>query len=83
MIAIQALIEQEFNLQDDLIHLNHAAVGPWPGRTLQAVEQFARENNRIGSLRYPQWIETETRLRERCARLINTCLLYTSDAADE
>ncbi|MFP3874529.1 MAG: aminotransferase class V-fold PLP-dependent enzyme [Thiohalophilus sp.] len=71
MSDVQALIEQEFNLQDDLIHLNHAAVGPWPRRTVQAVEAFARENNRIGSLHYAQWIQTETRLRERLARLIN------------
>lgn len=71
MSDVQALIEQEFNLQDDLIHLNHAAVGPWPARTLRAVEAFARENHQLGSLRYPQWITLETRLRERCARLIN------------
>ncbi|MDY6979398.1 MAG: aminotransferase class V-fold PLP-dependent enzyme [Pseudomonadota bacterium] len=71
MSDVQALIEQEFNLQDDLIHLNHAAVGPWPGRTQQAVEAFARENHRLGSLHYPHWVEVETRLRERGARLIN------------
>ncbi|MDY6980499.1 MAG: aminotransferase class V-fold PLP-dependent enzyme [Pseudomonadota bacterium] len=71
MSDVQALIEQEFKLQDDLIHLNHAAVGPWPGRTLQAVEAFARENHQLGSLHYPHWIEVETRLRKRGARLIN------------
>lgn len=71
MSDVQALIEQEFNLQDDLVHLNHAAVGPWPRRTLQAVEAFARENHQLGSLHYPSWIEVETRLRERGARLIN------------
>lgn len=71
MSDVQALIEQEFNLQDDVIHLNHAAVGPWPRRTREAVEAFARDNNRFGSLHYPQWVTTETRLRERLGRLIN------------
>ena len=71
MSDIQALIEQEFNLQDDMIHLNHAAVGPWPRRTVAAVEAFARENQQLGSLHYPRWLEVETRLRQRLARLIN------------
>ncbi len=68
---VQTLIEQEFNLQDDLIHLNHAAVGPWPRRTVQAVEDFAHDNHQLGSLHYPHWVAVETRLRERGARLIN------------
>lgn len=71
MTDVQALINQEFKLQDDLIHLNHAAVGPWPERTVQAVEQFARENRQLGSLHYPHWVEIETRLRQRIGRLIN------------
>ncbi|MGD8547621.1 MAG: aminotransferase class V-fold PLP-dependent enzyme [Thiohalophilus sp.] len=62
---------QEFPLQEDLIHLNHAAVGPWPQRTVNAVTQFAQENSQRGSLHYPKWVETENRLRQRLGRLIN------------
>jgi len=70
-MSIETLAQQEFNLQDDLVYLNHAAVAPWPNRTRKAVEQFARENNELGSWHYPEWTQTETRLRERIGRLIN------------
>jgi selenocysteine lyase/cysteine desulfurase len=60
----------EFDLSTDLLHLNHAAVGPWPKRTREAVCRFAEENATQGSRRYPQWQATEQRLRERLARLI-------------
>ncbi|EIC20227.1 aminotransferase class V-fold PLP-dependent enzyme [Thiorhodovibrio frisius] len=60
----------EFNLSPDLLHLNHAAVGPWPKRTSDAVRRFAEENTTLGSNRYPHWQATEQRLRERLARLI-------------
>lgn len=60
----------EFDLAPDLLHLNHAAVGPWPRRTREAVCRFAEENLTQGSLRYPRWQATEQRLRERLARLI-------------
>ncbi|WP_373508388.1 aminotransferase class V-fold PLP-dependent enzyme [Thiocapsa sp.] len=60
----------EFALDPTLCHLNHAAVGPWPRRTAEAVALFAEENRRLGSLHYPQWLATERRLRERLARLI-------------
>lgn len=60
----------EFELEPDLVHLNHAAVAPWPRRTRQAVEAFARENAVQGSLHYPRWLQTEHRLRERLAQLI-------------
>lgn len=60
----------EFPLDPTLCHLNHAAVGPWPARTAAAVARFAEENTRLGSSHYPRWLEVETRLRERLARLI-------------
>lgn len=68
---------EEFALDPDLCHLNHAAIGPWPLRTVRAVEAFARENGALGSLRYPAWLEVEQRLRERLARLVG------ADSADE
>ncbi len=60
----------EFRLKPDLIYLNHAAVSPWPQRTVDAVSRFAVENGTLGSSNYPDWVETETRLRERLSRLI-------------
>lgn len=60
----------EFPLKPDVIHLNHAGVGAWPQRTAKAVSEFAFENNRQGSWRYPQWEETETVLRQQLATLI-------------
>ncbi len=60
----------EFSLSPKLLHLNHAAVGPWPRRTVEAVSAFAQENATLGSLRYPHWQQTEHDLRARLARLI-------------
>lgn len=64
-------LESYFNLDDSIIHVNHAAVAPWPVRTVNAVKQFANENGQIGSKRYGDWLQTEIQLRERLARLIN------------
>lgn len=60
----------DFDLDPDLIYLNHAAIAPWPARTVKAVTQFAAETGRLGSQRYPHWLGIEQRLRERAARLI-------------
>lgn len=63
-------MSDEFALDPDLCHLNHAAVGPWPRRAVVAVTRFAEENARLGSLGYLVWLEVEQRLRERLAWLI-------------
>ena len=60
----------EFKLSPSLIYLNHAAVSPWPQRTVDAVSAFAVENGALGSSNYPDWVKTETRLRERLSRLV-------------
>jgi cysteine desulfurase/selenocysteine lyase len=60
----------QFELQQDLIHLNHAAVAPWPRCAREAVEAFAKENTSQGSLHYPEWVKTETELRQFLAQLI-------------
>jgi cysteine desulfurase/selenocysteine lyase len=61
----------EFQLDPELIHLNHAAVAPWPRRTVDAVTRFAHENLQRGSWRYPQWLQVEHTLRQQLAQLIN------------
>lgn len=68
---IPASIRDEFPLQDGLIYLNHAAVSPWPRRVTQSVKDFADENMTQGSLNYPDWVNTETSLRQRLQQLIN------------
>jgi selenocysteine lyase/cysteine desulfurase len=61
----------EFDLCDEILYLNHAAVAPWPRRTVEAVCRFAKKNGTRGAAGYPEWLRTEMRLRERLAELIN------------
>ncbi|TCK18323.1 selenocysteine lyase/cysteine desulfurase [Thiogranum longum] len=69
--AISTAPEKEFNLDPGICHLNHAAVAPWPLRTVQAVTAFCEENAATGSQRYAQWLNIEQQLRDRLAQLIN------------
>lgn len=71
------MFEHEFKLAEDLCYLNHAAVAPWPQRTVAAVRRFAEENGRAGSQHYSRWLETEQQLREQLRQLIN------ADSTDE
>jgi selenocysteine lyase/cysteine desulfurase len=63
-------IENAFTLSDHICYLNHAAVSPWPKRTVEAVQRFAEENGSTGSRYYPRWLETEQLLREQLQTLI-------------
>jgi selenocysteine lyase/cysteine desulfurase len=60
-----------FPVCDHLVHLNHAAVGPWPFQTAERVRLFAAENAQQGSLDYPRWLKVERDLREKIQILIN------------
>ncbi len=64
-------MQRLFQLDDNIIHLNHAAVAPWPLQTAQAVKAFADENARQGSKDYELWLQREQDLRQRLAQLIN------------
>lgn len=64
-------LSTEFNLDDNVIYLNHAAVAPWPIRTEKAVNAFCRENVTIGSKKYAHWLTVENRLKNQLAQLIN------------
>jgi selenocysteine lyase/cysteine desulfurase len=61
----------EFPLDDNLIYLNHAAVSPWPKRTVRAVSQFAEQNTTHGSQFYLKWLERERTLRQQLQTLLN------------
>jgi selenocysteine lyase/cysteine desulfurase len=65
------MYESDFDLDDDVIYLNHAAVSPWPRCTAAAVRNFADENARRGSRNYAGWLEIEAQLREQLRQLIN------------
>ncbi|HHH44438.1 MAG TPA: aminotransferase class V-fold PLP-dependent enzyme [Gammaproteobacteria bacterium] len=65
------MTQDEFNLADDLCYLNHAAVSPWPVRTVEAVQRFAAENGRLGSRHYERWLHTEQALRIQLQTLVN------------
>ncbi len=54
-----------------LIYLNHAAVGPWPQCTHDAITAFSQENLLQGARDYPQWLQIEQQLRQRLKALIN------------
>jgi len=64
-------MRNDFNLDSSLIYLNHAAVAPWPVRTVNAVKQFANENGAVGSSHYLEWLKIEQQLKENLATLIN------------
>jgi len=64
-------MHSEFGLDPGLSYLNHAAVAPWPRRTVDAVHRFATENMTRGSSGYPSWLETEKELKSQLAELIN------------
>ncbi|MEW8486125.1 MAG: aminotransferase class V-fold PLP-dependent enzyme [Candidatus Thiodiazotropha sp.] len=60
-----------FSLDPSMIYLNHAAVAPWPQRTVAEVMRFAQENGFSGSASYPDWMRVESELRTLMAQLIN------------
>ncbi len=60
-----------FQLDKNIIHLNHAAVAPWPLVTRDAVIAFATENAAIGSQNYDLWMQTEQQLKQKLKHLIN------------
>ncbi len=64
-------MNNQFPVINQLIHLNHAAVGPWPQVTADAVKAFAEQNLQFGSLRYLDWLEVEKNLRHNISQLIN------------
>ncbi|OZG73391.1 class V aminotransferase [Hahella sp. CCB-MM4] len=69
--SLDTLFRTEFPLEQHLIHLNHAAVGPWPMRSVYAIKRFSDENMYLGSQNYLNWLKTENQLRLRLSKLIN------------
>ncbi len=61
----------QFPQNEGLIYLNHAAVGPLPKCTAEAVKLFADDNLKNGAKNYPRWLSKEQQLRKRLSRLLN------------
>jgi len=61
----------EFPLDPSLCYLNHAAVAPWPKRTVDAITAFATQNLKKGATDYPHWEAKEKHLRQQLKELIN------------
>lgn len=68
---LEQQLKHEFPLDVGLTYVNHAAVGPWPRRTVDAVRAFATENCTRGASRYEAWLRREHELRGQAAALIN------------
>ncbi len=64
-------MNKEFQLDPDIIYLNHAAVAPFPVRTEKAIKRFVTECSSTGARFYPEWLKIEHELRDMLARLIN------------
>lgn len=64
-------MQSEFELDPDLIYLNHAMASPWPRRTVRAIEAFSRESMTLGASRVADWGPYEISLRMRYRRLLN------------
>jgi cysteine desulfurase/selenocysteine lyase len=63
---------EQFPILDKGLYFNHAAVGPWPRCTTEAVQRFAEENMLQGSAAYREWYAREKELRRILAELTGT-----------
>lgn len=64
-----ALLSDQFPILQNGLYFNHAAVGPWPRCTAEAVQSFAEENMLQGSAGYREWYARENQLRLCMAEL--------------
>lgn len=60
----------EFPLQPQVKYLNHAAIGPWPRRTCDAICAFAQENAHRACSSAGSWLKGEQEARQRLAQLL-------------
>ncbi|MGA7614255.1 MAG: aminotransferase class V-fold PLP-dependent enzyme [Thermoanaerobaculia bacterium] len=65
-----ALRTREFPVTSNLVYFNHAAVGPLPQRTFDAIERQARDCREWGALHWRDWDEAYVRLRRSVASLL-------------
>ncbi|NKI19624.1 aminotransferase class V-fold PLP-dependent enzyme [Spongiibacter sp. KMU-166] len=64
-------LNREFELDRDIVYLNHAADAPWSIRAKNNAVAFAEEASRFGATYYDRWKEAEALLRRQFSQLIN------------
>ena len=69
--------EEEFSLASNVLHLNHAGVGPWPRKTVAAIRHFAEENALLSTKNAMLWDKHIADLRQ------SLCQLIGADSPDE
>ena len=60
----------EFPVRNRYIYLNHAATGPLPRRSAQAMQDMATDQMEAGGFNWTGWLESAAGLRKAAARLI-------------
>ncbi len=68
---IDALRQEQFPVVDRYIYLNHAALGPLPRRTADAVAQLAADFRDRGVMAEAKWLPVVKRTRGLMAELLN------------
>lgn len=63
--------QDEFPVTERFIYLNHAATGPLPRRTAEAIEGCVRSQLHGGGMDYREWLAAQSGVREAAARLIH------------
>jgi cysteine desulfurase/selenocysteine lyase len=71
MPKLEEMHRSEFPVTENLIYLNHAAVGPLCRPAAEAMERLAQDALHYGSIHYGEWLATYDGLRRAAARLIN------------
>jgi cysteine desulfurase / selenocysteine lyase len=69
--SLSARYRHQFPVTENLIYLNHAAVGPLSRRSAEAMKSLADDALMYGSFHYDQWLDAYEGLRVASARLIH------------
>lgn len=65
-----AIRRELFPITEQLVYVNHAAVGPLSERAYQAMEAHAREQRDVAALHWRDWIEEYKHFRDQAAQLL-------------
>jgi selenocysteine lyase/cysteine desulfurase len=65
-----AALRQEMPVCQSLAYFDHAAVGPLPARSAEAIAQYANESSRLGDTCWPEWSAKVELLRGRLAEML-------------
>jgi selenocysteine lyase/cysteine desulfurase len=63
-------LRQLFPVAGNCVYLNHAAVGPLPASSCEAMERIVRDQRDWGAVHWEDWLDVYTRFRKSAAKLI-------------